>query len=106
MASGTFEAVYLATDIDCCTKEVIGYAMDDHCQTPLMFRGNRNSARSRKLMKGVIFHSDRGSECMSVEYSGVLRELGLRRSSGRTGICFGNVMAESFFAVLENGRVS
>ncbi|MEU3343249.1 DDE-type integrase/transposase/recombinase [Streptomyces sp. NPDC006668] len=46
--------LYLATVIDCCTKEVIGYAMDDHYQTPLISRAIRNAARNRKLAKGAI----------------------------------------------------
>ncbi|WP_406729243.1 DDE-type integrase/transposase/recombinase [Streptomyces sp. GD-15H] len=80
--------LYLATVIDCCTKEVIGYAMDDHYQTPLISRAIRNAARNRRLAQDAIFHSDRGSNYMSAEYAGVLRELGLRRSACRTGICF------------------
>jgi len=52
--------LYLATVIDCCTKEAIGYAMDDHYQTPLISQAIRNAARNRKLAKGAIFHSDRG----------------------------------------------
>jgi putative transposase len=98
--------LYLATVIDCCTKEVIGYAMDDHYQTPLISRAIQNAARNRKLAAGAIFHSDRGSNYMSAEYADVLKELGLRRSAGRTGICFDNAMAESFFGALKNERVS
>ncbi|GAB3180931.1 IS3 family transposase [Streptomyces incanus] len=98
--------LYLATVIDCCTKEVIGYAMDDHYQTPLISRAIRNAARNRKLPKGAIFHSDRGSNYMSAEYGEALKGLGMRRSAGRTGICFDNAMAESFFGALKNERVS
>ena len=98
--------LYLATVIDCCTKEVIGYAMDDNYQTPLISQAIRNAARNRKLVKGAIFHSDRGSNYMSSEYADVLRGLGLRQSAGRTGICFDNAMAESFFGALKNERVS
>jgi transposase InsO family protein len=98
--------LYLATVIDCCTKEVIGYAMDDHYQTPLISRAIRNAARNRKLTKGAIFHSDRGSNYMSAEFGRTLNRLELRRSSGRTGICFDNAMAESFFGALKNERVS
>lgn len=97
--------LYLATVIDCCTKEVIGYAMDDHYQTPLISRAIRNAARNRRLEADAIFHSDRSSNYMSAEYASVLRRLGLRRSVGRTGICFDNSMAESFFGVLKNERV-
>lgn len=58
------------------------------------------------MAAGVIFHSDRGSNYMSAEYADVLKELGLRRSAGRTVICFDNAMAESFFGALKNERVS
>ncbi|MEV5282887.1 IS3 family transposase [Streptomyces sp. NPDC052811] len=98
--------LYLATVIDCCTKEVIGYAMDDHYQTPLISRAIRNAARNRSLSAGAIFHSDRGSNYMSAEFGKTLNRFGLRRSSGRTGICFDNAMAESFFGALKNERVS
>jgi putative transposase len=98
--------LYLATVTGCCTREVIGYAMDDHYQTPLISRAIRNAARNRKLAKGAVFHSDRGSNYMSAEYGETLKELGLRRSSGRTGICFDNALAESFFGALKNERVS
>ncbi|MCX4515805.1 IS3 family transposase [Streptomyces sp. NBC_01619] len=98
--------LYLATVIDCCTKEVIGYAMDDHYQTPLISRAIRNAARNRKLARGAIFHSDRGSNYMSTEFGRTLKEHSLRRSAGRTGICFDNAMAESFFGALKNERVS
>lgn len=95
--------LYLATVIDCRTKEVIGYAMDDHYRTPLITRAIRNAARNCKLAKHAIFHSDRGSNYMSAD---VLNELQLQKSSGRTGICFDNAMAESFFGVLKNERAS
>ncbi|WP_159040358.1 DDE-type integrase/transposase/recombinase, partial [Streptomyces virginiae] len=98
--------LYLATVIDCCTKDVIGYAMDDHYQTPLISRAIENAARNRKLAKNAIFHSDRGSNYMSAQFSDTLKSHGLRRSAGRTGICFDNAMAESFFGTLKNERVS
>ncbi|MFF2806595.1 IS3 family transposase [Streptomyces sp. NPDC058000] len=98
--------LYLATVIDCCTREVIGYAMDDHYRTLLITRAIRNAARNRKLAKNAIFHTDRGSNYMSAEFAGVLKGLQLRKSAGRTGICFDNSMAESFFGVLKNERAS
>jgi len=98
--------LYLATVLDCCTKEVIGYAMEDHYRTPLISRAIRNAARNRELVDGAIFHSDRGSNYMSTEFARVLHDLGLRQSAGRTGVCFDNAMAESFFGALKNERVS
>lgn len=98
--------LYLATVLDCCTKEVIGYAMDDHYQTPLIIRAIRNAARHRTLAKNAIFHSDRGSNYMSLDYYKTLTQLQLRQSAGRTGICYDNAMAESFFGTLKNERVN
>src|SRR5206468_1306108 len=49
--------------------------------------------------------SDRGSNYTSAEFGRVLRELGIRQSVGRTGSCYDNALAESFFAALKNERV-
>lgn len=80
--------------------------MDDHYQTPLISQAIRNAARNRKLASGAIFHSDRGSNYMSAEFAATLKQFGIRRSSGRTGVCWDNAMAESFFGALKNERVS
>ncbi|WP_405881065.1 IS3 family transposase [Streptomyces sp. NBC_01384] len=80
--------------------------MDDHYQTPLISRAIRNAARNSNLSAGAIFHSGRGSNYMPVEFGKTLDRFGLRRFSGRTGICFDNAMAESFFGALKNERVS
>ena len=47
--------LYLATVIDCCTKEVIGYAMDDHYRTPLIETAIRNAARNRRLDSRALY---------------------------------------------------
>lgn len=97
--------MYLATVIDCCTKEVIGYAMDDHFQTPLIVKALKNARRNGKVAKGAIFHSDRGSNYTSREFGCFLEKNGFQRSVGRTGICYDNALAESFFGTLKNERV-
>lgn len=97
--------VYLATVIDCHTKGVIGWAMADNYQTPLIEEAIRMAARNYPIKRGAIFHSDRGSNYTSAQYAGTLRSLGIRQSVGRTGICYDNSMAESFFGVLKNERV-
>ena len=79
--------LFLATVIDCHTKAVIGWAMDDHYRTPLIGAAIRMAARNHNLKPGAIFHSDRGSNYTSAEFAATLRELNLRQSVGRTGIC-------------------
>ena len=97
--------VYLATVIDCHTKAVIGWAMDDNYKTPLIEAAIEMAARNHRFTEDAIFHSDRGSNYTSTQYAKTLKRLGLRQSVGRTGICYDNAMAESFFAALKNERV-
>ena len=97
--------LYLATVIDCHTKKVVGYAMDDNYKTPLIVEAVRMAARNVTFADDAIFHSDRGSNYTSHEFATTITELGMRHSVGRTGICYDNAMAESFFAALKNERV-
>ena len=80
--------VYLATVIDCYSKKVIAYAMDDNYKTPLITTAIRRAAHNEHLAPGAIFHTDRGSNYTSYEFGEVLKGLDLRRSMGRTGICY------------------
>jgi putative transposase len=91
--------------IDCFNKEVIGYAMADHMRTELICDALAMAARNHQLEPDCITHSDRGTQYTSAEYAAQLNELGLRQSLGRTGICWDNALAESFFASLKNERV-
>lgn len=97
--------VYLATVIDCASRKVIGWAMDDNYRTPLITRAIEMAARNLALPADAIFHSDRGSNYTSGEFAAVLKELGIRQSVGRTGICYDNSLAESFNAALKVERV-
>jgi transposase InsO family protein len=97
--------VYLATVIDCYNKAVIGWAIGDNYKTPLIAAAITMAARNHTIASGAIFHSDRGSNYTSAEYAKVLKGLDIRQSVGRTGICYDNALAESFFAVLKTERV-
>jgi putative transposase len=93
--------VFLATVIDCATRKIVGWAMDDNYKTQLISRAIRMAARNLDLPGRAIFHSDRGSNYTSAEFAGVLEELGIRQSVGRTGICFDNALAESVNGTLK-----
>jgi putative transposase len=97
--------LYLATAIDCATRKVIGWAMDDNYKTPLVTAAIEMAARNLDLPEEAIFHSDRGSNYTSGEFAAVLERLGIHQSVGRTGICFDNSLAESFNAALKVERV-
>ncbi len=98
--------LYLATVLDCHTKGVVGYAMADHYRAPLIVEAIEMAADNGIIADGAVFHSDRGSNYMSNDYAATLERLGVSQSVGRTGICFDNAMAESFFGVLKVERVN
>ena len=87
--------VYLATVIDCATRKIVGWAMNDNYKTPLITEAVKMAARNVRLPEGAIFHSDRGSNYTSAEFAGELEKLGICQSVGRTGICYDNALAES-----------
>ncbi|GLZ39333.1 transposase [Actinokineospora sp. NBRC 105648] len=97
--------LYLATVIDCHTRAVTGWAMDDNYKTPLIDTAIRHAAGKGLLADNAIFHSDRGSNYTSATFAATLTSLRIRQSVGRTGICYDNALAESFFATLKNELV-
>jgi putative transposase len=97
--------LFLATVIDCASRKVIGWAMDDNYRTPLITAAIEMAARNLGLPADAVFHSDRGSNYTSGEFAAVLDRLGIRQSVGRTGICFDNALAESFNAAVKVERV-
>jgi len=99
--------LYLATVLDCFSKKVVGYAMAEHMRAELVSDALRMAARNMPFQRGVtIFHSDRGSQYLSAEFAALADELGVRRSVGRTGVCYDNAWAESFNGTLKNERIN
>jgi putative transposase len=97
---------YLATVIDCCTKECIGYAMADHMRADLVCDALAMAARNYPLAENAIMHSDRGTQYTSDQFAKAVKAIGARRSMGRTGDCFDNALAESFNAAIKVERVN
>ncbi|MGW7386753.1 IS3 family transposase [Streptomyces sp. NPDC054794] len=93
--------LYLACWLDLATREVVGYAMADHHRAELVVDALDMAHGRAGLEPGCVIHSDRGSEYTSARFRDQIRELGLRQSCGRTGSCFDNAAAESFWALLK-----
>ncbi len=89
---------YLATVIDLHSRTVVGWAIADHMRTSLVTDALDMAFATRNPPDGIIFHSDRGAQYTSGEFDAYCRRNGVRRSLGRTGICYDNAVAESFFA--------
>lgn len=97
--------VYLATVIDCYSKMVVGYAMADHMRTSLVIDALNMAHRNTDIADRCIFHSDRGSQYTSTDLAKYLADKNMRGSMGRTGVCWDNALAESFFASLKKELV-
>jgi putative transposase len=94
--------LYLCAVIDCHTKMVVGWSMAEHMKTSLVIDAMRAAAENMEIPEGAIFHSDRGTQYTSAEYRRYLQGQGIRSSMGRTGVCWDNALAESFWASLKN----
>jgi len=85
---------------------VVGWATADHLPTELVAGALRSACRRRHPAGPVIFHSDRGCQHTSHEFALLASKLDIRLSAGRTGQCWDNARAESFFATLKNELIS
>jgi transposase InsO family protein len=94
--------LYLATVIDLTTRMVIGWQMADHMRVSLVADALTMAHRTGLVAAGAVFHSDRGSVYTSADYTRLANSLDVRLSVGRTGVCWDNAVAESFFASLKN----
>jgi len=97
--------IYLATVIDCYSKKVVGWSIADHMRTELVADALKNAAATTLIEPDAVFHTDRGSVYTSTDFRALVAGLGMRSSMGRTGVCWDNSMAESFFSMLKNERV-
>jgi transposase InsO family protein len=93
--------LYLATVLDLRSRRVVGYAIADHLRTDLIADALSNAVAGRNPDPGVVFHSDRGCQYTSRQYATLADECQVRLSVGRTGQCWDNAVAESFFASLK-----
>jgi transposase InsO family protein len=93
--------LYLATVIDIASRRVVGFALGEHLRTELVTGALTNAVAARDPAPGVVFHSDKGCQYTSGDYAALAGDLEVTLSSGRTGQCWDNALAESFFASLK-----
>ena len=89
---------YLATVIDLHSRAVVGWAIEAHMRTSLVTDALDMAIRDRRPGPNLVFHSDKGTQYTSGEFERFCRKNKIVRSLGKTGICFDNAVAESFFA--------
>jgi transposase InsO family protein len=93
--------LYLATVIDIASRRVVGFALAERLRTSLVADALTNAVAARDPVPGVIFHSDKGCQYTSGDYATLADDLEVALSTGRTGQCWDNALAESFFASLK-----
>jgi transposase InsO family protein len=93
--------LYLATVIDIASRRVVGFALAEHLRSELVADALTNAVAARDPAPGVVFHADRGCQYTSDAYATLADQLAVTLSSGRTGQCWDNALAESFFASLK-----
>ena len=97
--------LYLATVIDLYSRKVVGWSMDDTMKVSLVNNALNMALRHRTPKKGLIWHTDRGSQYASYSHKDLLEKYNITQSMSKKGNCWDNAVAESFFKSLKNELV-
>lgn len=87
--------VYVAFVLDACSRFIVGWRVLKSLHTDLVLDALEQALWARGKPKGVIHHSDRGSQYLSIRYSERLQETGFNASVGSVGDAYDNAMAET-----------
>mgnify|MGYP001948098905 CR=1 FL=1 len=94
--------VYLAIVMDLYSRRIVGWATDKQMTTSLISRAMIKAYSLRQPPKGLVFHSDRGSQYTSRDYRKLLTGYNIRASMGDVGACWDNAVVERFFGSLKH----
>jgi len=97
--------LYLAVVIDLFSRKVVGWSMGSRMKAELVCDALKMAIWQRKPKRGLIVHSDRGSQYASHDYRKLLKLYGCVGSMSRKGDCWDNAVAESFLGSLKQERV-
>jgi putative transposase len=93
--------LYLVAVQDVFSRRIVGWSMADHMRTELVTDALQMALAQRRPAPGLIWHSDQGSQFVSLAFGQQARAAGIAQSMGSRGDCFDNAVAESFFATLK-----
>ncbi|WP_246608780.1 IS3 family transposase [Paenibacillus agaridevorans] len=97
--------LYLASILDLCTREIVGWRLGSRMTTDLVLGALQDAYKAKKPKKGLLHHSDRGSQYASDDYRKQLKAYKMRASMSRKGNCYDNACIESFHSVLKKELV-
>lgn len=93
--------LYLAVILDLASRRVVGWALRTTLERELVLAALGMALMHRQPDRGVLHHSDRGSQYASAEYRALLTAHGAAASMSRRGNCWDNAVTESFFATVK-----
>ena len=93
--------MYLAIVMDLYSRRIVGWHIDKRMTTDLISKAMIKAFNLRQPPKGLVFHSDRGSQYTSKQYRKLLKSYGVRASMGDIGACWDNAVVERFFGSLK-----
>jgi putative transposase len=93
--------LYLAAILDLYSRRIVGWAMTERIDTPLILNALSMALLHRQRPANLLFHSDRGVQYASGEYRSALAQAGLTASMSRKGNCYDNAAMESFWSTLK-----
>lgn len=94
--------MYLAIVMDLYSRRIVGWAIDKRMTTSLISRAMIKAYNLRQPPKGLVFHSDRGSQYTSKAFAKLLKGYSIRASMGDVGACWDNAVVERFFGSLKH----
>ena len=97
--------LYLAGHKDLFAGEIVGYAMGSRMTRNLVSQSLFKAIAAKRPAKGLIHHSDRGSQYCSLEYRKLLVQFGMKASMSGKGNCYDNTPMESFWGTLKQELV-
>ncbi len=93
--------LYFVAVQDVLSRRIVGWAMDNHMRTELVCDALEMALANRRPQPDLIWHSDQGSQFVSLAFGQQARAAGIAQSMGSKGDCYDNAVAESFFATLK-----
>jgi transposase InsO family protein len=97
--------LYLAVILDLFSRQVVGWSMSERMTKELALKALRMAITKRKPAKGLIHHTDRGSQYACGTYRKLLNQIGAICSMSRKGNCWDNAVSESFFHSLKTEMI-
>jgi putative transposase len=92
--------LYLAAVQDLFSRRIVGWSMAEHMRAELVVDALTMAVSRRRPARGVVHHSDQGSQYVSLTFGQTCTKNGIAKSMGSRGDCFDNAVAETFFATL------